>query len=133
LVATEAASVSGAREFPFLGYWRTSAIVKMEMRPVAIRNTDRDAPALVQRVVERADEIAIDRFHFVMVARYFPDAHFVAPGPRLILVDIFEAQVQPQARIACDTLQVPTGVHHTECGAARGECNFGAPEQRGRH
>ncbi|MNC86123.1 hypothetical protein D3C83_17590 [compost metagenome] len=90
------------------------------MIAIASGECHRDAPLLIDSVVESQHQIPVDGLDLVVVAMNLPERDAVAPGHRLVLLDVLVAQVHSPAGLGREAVQVPVGVDHAECGAARG-------------
>ena len=117
--------VARLREVPGFEQLRAAMIVNMLMLAVYQRQSRGKPPALVEIVVEPEDRIAIDRLHLVVMLRDLPDGDIPIAGARLVLVDIFEIDVDAGAGSARRKLRDPVRVDVAESGAATGESGRG--------
>jgi hypothetical protein len=108
-------------------------VVDVLVTAVDPRQDDAHPPRVREAVVERGEQIAVQRLHFVMVPTNLPDADVARPGARLVLIDVFISQVRAPARFGPDSLRTPVGVDKTERRAARSLSGQGSAQRNQGH
>src|SRR4029453_4347189 len=96
-------------------------VVNVLVFAVDPRNNQGCAKVLGETVVEGGEEITVDGANFVVMMRNLAHGNIPRAGTRLVLINVFIAQVGPQAGLIPDALHAPIGIDQTESGSARSD------------
>jgi hypothetical protein len=89
-------------------------VVDVLVLPIDPRHDERDAERVAEAVVERREDIAVDRPHLVVMPGHFADADAARACTRLVLVDELEPEIGANARLVPQPLDTPVRVHHAK-------------------
>jgi hypothetical protein len=92
------------------------AVMVMDMIVPAVQQRQgcRDAPCTIKRVVQTQQGIAVDGTYFIVMSGYLTHGHFVTAVSRLVLIDIFKAQVDAGTGLRPSALHIPLGIERAE-------------------